>query len=95
MVSKILDTFITGMSSERKTEKLGKCSHEGTFKNALKKYGWDSVTANWEMNPLPYIADGEECSDNSLLLLLLLLLYSETADPSVVKITHIVDGKIS
>jgi len=42
-------------------------------------------------------ADGEDCSDNTLLLLLLLLLllYSETADPSVVKVTNIVNEKSS
>jgi len=47
------------------------------------------------MNPLPDFADGEDSSDNTLLLLLLLLLYGETADPSVVKITNIVDEKSS
>jgi len=85
-----LDTYIT-----YKTEQLEKCSHEGILKNALKKYEWDSATANWEMNPLPDFADGEDSSDNTLLLLLLLLLYGETADPSVVKITNIVDEKSS
>ena len=41
-----LDTYMTGMSSERKRKQLGECRQEEIFKNNLIKYEGVNAAAN-------------------------------------------------
>jgi hypothetical protein len=61
-----LDTYMTGMSCERKRVQLVECSQEGVFKNVLIKYEWDSVAENKEKNPFPGFVDGDDGVENVL-----------------------------